>query len=94
MTELLLTQGWRRLRWLLKWFFRLALAPVLVYLVIALILTYIPTGTAVEPDRDTHTVYVVTNGLHVDLVFPREHLQSVLDKGVIYTPSTRFVGIG
>lgn len=94
MAESLLKQGWGRLKWLFKWCFRLLLAPILIYVIIALILTYIPTGTAVTPGQDTHTVYVVTNGLHVDLVFPREHLQSVLDKGVIHTPSTRFVGTG
>lgn len=82
---------WKPIR---KWTFRLILLPLLLYFSFAFLLSYIPTGKHTPPSDATTVVYVVTNGLHVDLVFPAAVVQPLLSQGVRHTEQTRFVAFG
>ena len=42
-----------------------------VYIVISLILTYIPVSEKTEGAQKKHLIYLTTNGVHSDIVLPK-----------------------
>ena len=65
-----------------------------VYLLIALICTYIPVNVQPMHNHTDHTVYLRSNGVHVDLVLPIDESSPTRLRGLEYTPLDRYIAYG
>lgn len=70
------------------------LLPVLLYLVVALVATFIPEGGDGPVGHPAHTAYLVTNGLHLELILPREGLPEHLLDGLVLGEQDLYLGFG
>ncbi len=80
-----------------KWIKRLLLGTfglLVLYFLIALVLTYITVNNNDPTDADTQTVYVHTNGVHLDLIFPVAYLDTEFQKQLELDSSVRYVSFG
>jgi len=70
------------------------LGLLLLYFLLAMLLSRIPTNTK-KPDCETnHKLYASTNGIHADLILPVEQLSEALSEQLDIKTSTAFVGFG
>ncbi len=69
------------------------LIPV-TYILISLILTYIPVSEKTEGAQKKHIIYLTTNGVHSDIILPKKLITSSLLKGQIYHPKEQFFAFG
>lgn len=84
----------RPLNWFWKHVVRWILLVIAAYLTIGLVASYIPVNDEVPSNQATDTLYVVSNGLHVDLIIPLEHMETLVQKGLRVESNTRYLGIG
>lgn len=64
------------------------------YLLISLLLTAIPVNqTRDQTDRET-SIFLSTNGVHLDIVIPRQNVDSVLLLGLAIEASTNYLAFG
>jgi len=69
----------------------LLIAIPIIYIVVSLLLTIIPISEKESDQPKTHTVYVATNGVHADLVLPKNLIdQAILKDQIIRTNDTYF----
>lgn len=77
----------------LKSIFYIFLIPI-SYLLISLILSYIPISeTSGETSKVKH-IFLTTNGVHLDIVMPKEYMSSELQKDLITRQSNRYFAFG
>ena len=76
----------------LKLLFLVISIPV-TYLLVSLILTYIPVNANVESKR-THSVYLSTNGIHLDIIIPIKNANKKLLKGIKRLPNENYLAFG
>ena len=69
------------------------LIPV-TYLLISMVLTYIPVSEKTEGAQKKHIIYLTTNGVHSDIILPKKLIASPLLKGQIYHPKEQFFAFG
>lgn len=69
------------------------LIPI-TYILISLILTYIPISEKTGEGAKKHTIYLTTNGVHSDIVFPKSLMIPALLKGQKHHPKERFFAYG
>jgi uncharacterized protein (TIGR02117 family) len=69
------------------------LVPV-TYIVISLILTYIPVSEKTEGSSKEHIIYLTTNGVHSDIVLPKKLIISELLKDQKYHPKEQYFAFG
>ena len=81
------------LKFLLKLLLFLIAIPV-VYLLVSLVLTAIPVNSDSVQAIDSHTIYLSTNGVHLDIVMPLELMDDQLLNGLKRTPEDSYFGIG
>lgn len=65
-----------------------------VYIVISLILTYIPVSEKTEGAQKKHLIYLTTNGVHSDIVLPKNLMIPALLKDQKYHPKEQFFAYG
>lgn len=65
-----------------------------IYLAFALILTYISVQKKVEPIGELKTVYLSTNGVHLDIIIPRKELDQELLNGLDTSQSVKYYSFG
>jgi len=70
------------------------LGVVLLYLTLAVVLSFIPTNTKELNCEKDCLLYASTNGIHADLILPVEQLSSELQEQLKIEPSTTFIGFG
>lgn len=80
-------------RWLFKFLLFLIAIPLL-YIVVSLVLSIIPVNTDSKKPNDQHTIYLSTNGVHLDIVLPLELMDEQLLDGLNKTLTDKFFGIG
>jgi len=69
----------------------LLIAIPIIYIVVSLLLTIIPISEKESNQPKVHTVYVATNGVHADLVLPKNLIdQAILKDQIIRTNDTYF----
>lgn len=82
----------RRIRKIFKWLLFLLLVPLFAIL-LALITTLIPVNTGEQPGRD-QTIYLTTNGVHLDIVLPRETVAPSLLADLANVDQTAYFSFG
>ena len=56
----------------------------IIYLLISLLLTIIPVSEKETDDLKTHTIYLTSNGVHADVILPKNLIhQDVLNDQII-----------
>jgi uncharacterized protein (TIGR02117 family) len=71
----------------------LFLIPML-YLFISLLLTFIPGGKEIPKCPGQHELYLSSNGVHLDLILPKELLSEKLKTGLFISSEDKFLSFG
>ncbi len=69
------------------------LIPI-VYILVSLVLTYIPVSEKTEDASKEHTIYLTSNGVHTDIVLPKNLIIPKLLKGQKYHFKEQFFAFG
>jgi len=69
------------------------LIPV-IYILISLVLTYIPISEKEDGTEKTKTIYLTTNGVHSDIILPKEYLTPALANGLYSAQGDRYFAMG
>ncbi|MFW6275131.1 MAG: TIGR02117 family protein [bacterium] len=64
------------------------------YLAVAVILSLLPTHPADLDCQKNYTIYVNTNGVHIDIIIPKNHLDKNLATQLQVLPSTGYIAFG
>ncbi len=78
---------------ILKWIFYILLIPGL-YFGIALILTAITVNNTTNNTSKNHTIYLSTNGVHLDIVIPKQDIDTALLQQINPTTSINYIAFG
>jgi len=78
---------------ILKYFLYALLIPIL-YLLIALILSSITIDRKIN-DAPSHTsIYLSTNGVHLDIIIPKQHIDPKLLNGLKHNGTDQYMAFG
>lgn len=83
----------RLFKLLLKIIGALLSIPIL-YLIIALIFSYIPVGTDDAFEKSEKVVYISSNGVHLDIIVPKKYLSEELRTGLRYRKNDQLLAFG
>jgi uncharacterized protein (TIGR02117 family) len=83
----------KRLKKLLKWIGYVLLIPV-TYLLVSLLLTVIPVSREMENQPLNKTIFLTTNGVHLDIVIPKESIKESLLLGIKHQTSDNYLAFG
>jgi len=78
---------------LLKWLLSLFLIPVL-YVGISLILTLITISAKDQAIPCNHTLFLSTNGVHLDIILPKSDIDSTLLRGITHSMDDTYIAFG
>lgn len=78
---------------ILKWILYVALLPI-TYVIISLILSSITIDRKSENQISEKSIYISTNGVHLDIILPKNNLESVLLSGLIQKQSDEYYSFG
>lgn len=67
---------------------------IVVYFLLAILLSRIPTNTKKLDCEANCQLYASTNGIHADLILPVNQLSTVIQEQLNIRPSTTYVGFG
>lgn len=76
-----------------KWILYFLLIPI-AYIIVALILTTITIDRKIENQVADKSIYLSTNGVHLDIVIPKENLDSMLLLGVKHDGNDHYLSFG
>ncbi|WP_299674659.1 DUF2459 domain-containing protein [uncultured Dokdonia sp.] len=83
----------RYLKLFLKSIGYVLLIPI-TYIIISLILTYIPVSEKTENAEKKHTIYLTSNGVHSDIILPKKLIVPDLLNGQKYHPREQYFAFG
>ena len=66
----------------------------IVYVVLALICTYIPVSESTETETKNHTLYLRTNGVHIDFIVPIDEITPTLLQDLDYSADDQYFAFG
>lgn len=66
----------------------------MIYLIISLILTAIPVDRTIKDQVSEKSIYLSTNGVHLDIIIPEEHITPNLRSGLKYSKNDVFLAFG
>lgn len=78
---------------IVKWIITITLIPV-VYLVISLILSFIPINNKEEYSEKNKSIYLISNGVHLNIIIPKNQLSSKLLDGLRYFKNDNYFSFG
>ena len=81
------------IRRILKYLGIILLLPV-TYFIISLILTYIPVNTAQDTSQQNDAIYLSTNGVHLEIIIPKEVLDPSIAAGLTYDERDMYFSFG
>jgi len=81
------------LRKILKLIFIIVLIPV-AYLLISLILTIIPINSEAGNSEKNKSIYLNSNGVHLNIIIPRDLIDSTLLTGLKYDEHDQYFSLG
>lgn len=67
---------------------------IVLYVAFSFLLSYIPTSPDATTDAKDKTIYLFSNGVHLDIVVPVEHIPAGLRAQILHNPDARLLGIG
>ena len=76
-----------------KSFLYFLLIPI-SYIIISLILSLITVNTKEHNQNSNNLIYLTTNGVHLDVVIPVRHLDSLLLSGMKYETTDKYLSFG
>ena len=76
-----------------KWLFYFLLIPI-TYLIVSLILTSITIDRKVDNTVSDKSIYLSTNGVHLDIVVPKNNLDSSLLSGIKHKQTDNYLSFG
>lgn len=80
-------------RGLIKWAVVLVSVPIL-YILISLILTFIPANKTEETLEKNNSIYITSNGVHLDLILHEKDVDPIILDGLIYTENEDYFSFG
>ena len=83
----------KRLKRIGKWTLRLLLIPI-TYGIIALCCTYITVNNVSKTEDQIHTIFLSTNGIHLDLILPKKLIAPTLLEGIYSEEQEHYLGFG
>lgn len=78
---------------IIKWI-GLVLAIPLMYLVISLMLSWITVNSVDSDKENTETIYLSTNGVHLNIILNKTDMNRKLLNGLLHHPSEKYLSIG
>ena len=78
---------------IVKWIIVIILIPI-VYLLVSLILTYIPINNGEENSEKNKSIYLNSNGVHLNIIIPKDHLNSKLLDGLKHFKNDEYFSFG
>ncbi len=78
---------------IIKWILAFFLIPI-VYLLISLILTYIPIDYEDANNEKDKLIYISTNGVHLDIIIPKNLLDSNVLIDLKYSQNDQYLAFG
>ena len=78
---------------IVKWIIVIILIPI-VYLLVSLILTYIPINNGEESSEKDKSIYLNSNGVHLNIIIPKDHLNSKLLDGLKHFKNDEYFSFG
>ena len=78
---------------IVKWIIAIILIPG-VYLLVSLILTYIPINNEEENSEKNKSVYLNSNGVHLNIILPKSQLDSKLLDGLKHFKNDKYFSFG
>lgn len=76
-----------------KWVIYFLLIPI-TYFVVSLILTTIAVDRKAQPAVSDTSIFLATNGVHLDIVLPKSDLDSLLLSGLKHDTTERYLSFG
>jgi uncharacterized protein (TIGR02117 family) len=83
----------KRIKKILKWIGYFLLIPV-AYLIVSLILTFIPVNNTEITSQDNKTIYLTSNGVHLDIVIPIADVSEELKHSLAYSSEVKYLAFG
>ena len=77
----------------LRWFIYLMLIP-LSYILISLLLTWVSVHEKINDENANQTIYISTNGVHLNIVMPKKTLGTELLKGIEHQENDSYLAFG
>ncbi|CAM1365373.1 DUF2459 domain-containing protein [Tenacibaculum xiamenense] len=81
------------LKKIVKYLFYVLAIPIL-YVLVSLILTFITVDREIKNQVSDKTIYLNTNGVHLDVVIPKENINNKLLKGIRHKNYERYLAFG
>ena len=81
------------LKRILKWVFYILLIPI-TYLIVSLLLTAITVDRENDNQVFGKTIYLNTNGVHLDIILPKRDANSLLLDGIQHESYERYLAFG
>ncbi|MBQ4804158.1 DUF2459 domain-containing protein [Aquimarina sp. MMG015] len=78
---------------LLKWLLFILLIPI-SYLIISLILSAITINSKTSNNDLSKSIYLSTNGVHLDIILPEKDIDSMLLSGIKYENLEKYISFG
>ncbi len=78
---------------ILKWLLYILVIPI-VYLVVSLVLTEITIDRKATSTISNNTVFLNTNGVHLNIVLPRKDINYNLLKDLLYSQTENYISFG
>ncbi|MFK7936814.1 MAG: TIGR02117 family protein [Saprospiraceae bacterium] len=69
-------------------------SSLLIYILASIILAYIPVNKTPLACKDSTSIYVSSNGMHVDLILPKRAVAAELRNQLKLPPQAKYVSIG
>ncbi len=78
---------------IIKWFLYFLLIPI-SYIIISLILTAITIDRKIYNEDNDKTIFLNTNGVHLDIIIPKNTIDSLLLAGLKYEQADNYLSFG
>lgn len=79
---------------LLKWILIGVFSPILIYLLVGLIFTFIPTNPKAIDCKMDNQIHFSSSIIHVDIVLPVDLVDTAISKGLNIPNNTKYIGFG
>ncbi len=66
----------------------------ITYLIISLISSYITVNNSNDLTKKKHSIYIASNGIHLEIIIPKTELDTSILNGLTYTEQEQFFSFG
>src|SRR5690606_18025802 len=72
----------------------IAPSPTFSYIIISLLLTFITVNNTNRPEINTETMYLSTNGVHLNIILPVTQVEATVLKDIKYLDEDSYLSFG